>query len=103
MSKSHQPVTSSDRRTADAAISAVGGYVHGIMLENDGTNASSVIIYDNASAASGVILASVALPATSAVLRQYITFNHPVSANKGIFADVSGTGAAYIVYYSQGI
>lgn len=103
MAINHQPVTSSDRKTADAAITAIGGYLHGIMLENDGTNACNVIIYDNASAASGLILAKVALPASSAILTQYVTFNNPVSANKGIFVDVTGTGAAYIVYYSQGI
>lgn len=103
MAHTHQPVTSSDRRTADAAITAIGGYLHGVMLENDGTNASSVIIYDNATAASGVILAKVLLPASSTVLNYYVTFNHPITANKGIFADVTGTGAAYIVYYSQGV
>lgn len=103
MSMQHQPVTSSDRKTADAAITAIGGYLHGIMLENDGTNACNVIIYDNATAASGLILAKVALPASSTILTQYVTFNNPVSANKGIFVDVTGTGAAYIVYYSQGI
>lgn len=102
MAINHQPVTGSGRRTADAAVLATGGYLHGIMLENDGTNASSVIIYDNASAASGTVLAKVMLPASSAVLTQYVVFNNPVSVLNGIYVDVTGTGAAYIAYYSIG-
>lgn len=101
MSK-HQPVTSSDLKSTDAAISAIGAYLHGVMLISDGTNTASLIIYDNATAASGLVLAKIAIPATTAG-PTYVTFNNPVSANKGIFADVTGTGAAYIVYYSQGI
>lgn len=103
MAIDHQPVTSSDRLTADTAVTAVGGYLHGITLENDGTNACSVIIYDNPTTAAGLILAKVMLPATSTVLTQHIQFVHPVSANKGIYADITGTGAACIIYYSQGI
>lgn len=102
MSHSHQPVTSSDLKSADAAISAIGGYLHGVYLISDATNVAAITIYDNASAASGVVLAKLSIPATTTA-PQFIIFNHPISANKGIFADVSGTGANYIVYYSQGI
>lgn len=102
MALQHQPVTSSDLKSADAVISAIGGYLHGILLISDATNVAVVTIYDNASAASGVVLAKLSIPATTTA-PQVITFNNPISANKGIYADVSGTGAAYIVYYSQGI
>lgn len=102
MSLHHQPVTSSDIKSADAAISALGGYLHGVWLISDASNAASIIIYDNASAASGIVLAKLSIPA-STTAPQYITFNQPITANKGIFADVTGTGANYIVYYSQGI
>ncbi len=102
MSHPHYQVTSSDLKNADAAISAVGGFVHGVMLISDATNTASVIIYDNASAASGLVLAKLSIPATTTA-PQFISFNNPICANKGIYADVSGTGANYIVYYSQGI
>lgn len=98
----HQPVTSSGLKSADAAISAVGAYVHAVVLIPDGTNACSLVLYDNASTNSGLVLAKIALPASSTEQTQ-ITFNNPVSANLGIYADVTGTGANYIVYYSQGI
>lgn len=100
--QNHQPVTSSDLKSADAAISAIGAYLHGVMLISDGTNTASITIYDNATAASGLVLAKISIAATTAA-PTYVTFNNPVSANKGIFADVSGTGANYIVYFSQGI
>lgn len=102
MGHPHYMVTSSDLKSADAVITAVGGYVHAITLIPDGTNACSLVIYDNPAAASGLVLAKLALAATQTA-PQTVTFNNPVSANKGIFADVSGTGANYIVYYSQGI
>lgn len=99
----HQPVTSSDLKSADAVISAIGGYLHGVLLISDATNVASVVIYDNsAAAASGIVLAKLSIPATTTA-PQLILFNNPISANKGIYADVSGTGANYIVYYSQGI
>jgi len=101
MSK-HQPVTSSGLKSADAAISAIGAYLHGVYLISDATNACNVVIYDNASTNSGTVLAKLSIPA-STTAPQFITFNNPVSANAGIYADVTGTGANYIVYYSQGI
>lgn len=99
----HQPVTSSGLLSADAAITAVGGYLHGVLLISDGTNTASIVIYDTPVANTGaLVLAKLSIPATT-VAPQYITFNNPISGNKGIYADVTGTGANYIVYYSQGI
>ncbi len=100
--QNHQPVTSSGLKAADAIITAIGGYLHGVVLIPDGTNACTVIIYDNPAAAAGTVLAKLSIPALTTA-HQFITFNSPVSANSGIYADVSGTGANYIVYYSQGI
>lgn len=96
-----QRVQSSGLKTSDAAISAIGGYLHGVYVISDATNVASVVIYDNASGASGTVLAKLSIPATTTA-PQFITFNTPITANAGIYADVSGTGANYIVYYSQG-
>lgn len=101
MALSHQPVTSSGILSADATVSSLGGYLHGVVLIPDGTNACSIIIYDNI-ASSGLELARLVIPASSTA-PQVLSLNNPVSANKGIRADVTGTGATYIVYYSQGI
>ena len=103
MSHPHQPVTSSGLLAADTAITAIGGYLHGVTLISDATNTASIVIYDSPVANTGaLVLAKLSIPATTTA-PQTITFNNPVSANKGIFADVTGTGANFIVYYSQGI
>lgn len=94
-------VQSSGLKSADAAIAATGARLHGVVLIPDGTNACSVVVYDNAASAAGTVIAKLVLPATQTA-PQYITFNSPITGNLGIFADVTGTGANYIVYYSLG-
>lgn len=93
------PATSSGRKTADAAIVARPALLKSVILEGDGTNACNVILYDNASAASGTVLAKVLLQASGP---QTVLFDSSdgVEASNGIYADVTGTGAAYIVHYS---
>ena len=88
---------SSGLKSADAVISNGRNRVNAITLLTDGTNAASVILYDNASAASGTVLGKV--KATGAQLIQHVIFENPVFASDGIYADVTGTGAEYIVYY----
>lgn len=95
-------VTSSGLLSADAAVCATGSRVHSVVLIPDGTNACSVIVYDNASAASGLVLAKLVLPASSTAPQVLVHDSNPITADKGIFCDVSGTGAAYIVTYSIG-
>lgn len=88
---------SSGLKTADAVISAGRNRINAITLLGDGTNAASLILYDNASEASGVVLAKVTQLATARLT--HILFDNPVFAENGIYADVTGTGAEYIVYY----
>jgi hypothetical protein len=94
-----RPATSSGRKTADAAICARPALLKSIILEGDGTNACNVIIYDNASAASGNVLAKLLIQASGP---QVVSFDSAggIEANNGLYADVTGTGAAYIVHYS---
>ena len=88
---------SSGLKNADAAISAGRNRINAITLLGDGTNAASLIVYDNASEASGTVLAKVTQLATARLT--HIIFENPVFAENGIYADVTGTGAEYIVYY----
>lgn len=87
---------SSGLKTADAAIATGVNRVNAVTLLGDGTNAASLILYDN-TAASGTVLAKVTQLATARLT--HIIFENPVYAEKGIYADVTGTGAEYIVYY----
>lgn len=90
---------SSGLKTADAAISTTRNRVNAVTLFSDGTNACSVILYDNASAASGTEVGKVSIGAASLKTTEHVVFENPVLCENGIYADVTGTGAGYIVYY----
>lgn len=88
---------SSGLKTTDAVIATGRNRINAITLLGDGTNAASLIVYDHPSSASGVVLAKVTALATARFT--HVIFENPVVAEDGIFADVTGTGAEYIVYF----
>lgn len=90
--------TTSGRLTSSAVVAARGALLCHLMVETDGTNAATVILYDNASAASGTILAKMLVPGAAG--HGEIVFDSPVEANHGIYCAISGTGAAAMVGYS---
>lgn len=93
------PATTSGLKTADAAILAMPGRLKSLLVVSTGA-AATVTLYDNASAAAGTVLAKLVVPTD---LTQEISFSEcGVVANNGIYADVSGADAAYIVYYTAG-
>ena len=88
---------SSGLKSADAVISGGRNRINAVTLIADGTNAANVVVYDNPSAASGTVLAKVTALAGQGTI--HVIFENPVFAQDGIYADVTGTGAAYIIYY----
>lgn len=88
---------SSGLNTTDAAIASGRNRINAVTLIADGTNAASVIVYDNASSASGTVLSKVTAVAGQGTV--HVIFENPVIAENGVFADVTGTGAGYIVYF----
>jgi hypothetical protein len=93
------PAQSSGLRSADAAILARSGRLLGVQLISDNTNAATVVLYDHASAASGTEIAKLTLKAGESS-RDCTLPAEGIDCLNGIYADVTGTGAAYIVYYS---
>lgn len=87
---------SSGLKTSDAAIASGKNRINAVTLITDGTNTASVVVYDEASA-TGTVLAKVT--AAGAQNTVHITFENPVKCEIGLYADVTGTGAGYIVYY----
>jgi len=91
---------SSGLKTADAAIVAVECVFCGGKVIADGTNAAEVAIYDNASAASGTLIGKGQVKAASAPETDPIDVPPDgVHCQNGIYADVTGTGAEYYIYY----
>lgn len=74
--------------------------ISGVQAYMDGTNASTLIVYDNATEASGKILFKASLTAAG---QNYATkdWTFPIPCVNGIFADITGTNAGYIVEYME--
>ena len=89
----------SGEKTVDAIIKSGLCWITAIEVITDGTNDARVILYDNASAASGeVIWESTIAGGDNFGGKNWI---FPRKCNHGIYADINGSGASYIVEYSE--
>lgn len=88
---------SSGLQTADAAIYVGRGTLNAVTVLTDGTNAATLTIYDNATAASGTVLYKTSIAGSE--LSQHTVHNLAVRCVNGLYADVAGTGANYIVHF----
>lgn len=93
------PANTSGLKSADAVIMAMPGRLMGCLVLADGTNAATITLYDNASAASGTVLAKYVVDATLTSEAPTLP-SEGIICNNGIYADVTGTGAEFIVYYT---
>lgn len=94
-------LTSSGLKSSSAVIAAMPAQLFNVQLLGDGTNAAVLTVYDNASAASGTVLAKLRLDA-GLVQAEHLISEHSIVANQGIYCEVSGTGAEYIVHFCLG-
>lgn len=92
-----EQVKSSDRKTASAEIFAQRCSLYALMVETDGTNAATVIVYDNATTNSGTILAKMIVPGTSS--GREVVFPYGVKALNGLYLSIAGTGAAATIHF----
>jgi hypothetical protein len=92
--------TSSGLKSADAVICARPCVFLGVVVLGDGTNTCNVVMYDNASAASGTVVGKAKVKAGDMMNYLPSAGEGGVVCNAGLYADVTGTGAEYIVYYS---
>lgn len=95
---SAQVRNSTDRLAADALICTGRCVLYGLLIETDGTNNVTAVIYDN-TAASGKILRKMIVPGANF----YGGFELPVGLNSttGIYVDITGTGAAYWITWGN--
>ena len=89
---------SSGLKAASASIATGRNRINAITFLGDGTNASTLTVYDNASAASGTVLAKVVNRTTDQ--QNHIIFTNPVLCENGLYASLGGTGGNYIVYFA---
>lgn len=81
---------------ADTLIFTGRNRINALTVLTDGTNAATVDLYDNTSAANKIAVKGKCLGLN---LINHIIFENPVIMENGIYADVTGTGATFIVYY----
>ena len=81
--------------TADGAVLARNGQLVAVLL-TAGSDAATIVLYDNPSAASGTVLATLKAAANTTAQWSPVA---PYAAANGIFADVTGTSpTAYVVF-----
>ena len=96
LSFAFDPSFGSGEQTEDKLIYTGSCYITGIMIITNGTNDARVILYDNTSAAGTVRWEQTVIGGDNYGGRSW-TF--PKKFSSGIYADVNGTGASYIIEY----
>jgi hypothetical protein len=94
-----QVAISSGLKTGSAAIVGVSALLTDVAVFTNGTNAVTVICYDNATAASGTEIAKIIVPGAS--YSGGIVIPAPVLAMNGIYCSLSGTGGSMIIFYAH--
>lgn len=87
-----------DSLVASALVFDGKNQLRGISVNTDGTNAATVIVYDNTTAA-GKILMKVAVPGAS--LHGGFSLDNPARAENGLYVSIAGTGAHCNVYFGE--
>jgi len=88
--------TSSGEQTADALIYTGKCVVTLIKVITDGTNDAKIVVYDNTSGA-GKVVDEVTATGPDNYGGRAMYF--PILMEKGIYVDVTGTGASYLIEY----
>lgn len=81
---------------ADTLIFTGKNRVNAVTVITDGTNAATVELYDNTTASGTKKIVGKCVGAS---LVQHYIFENPVVFDTGIYADVTGTGASFIIFY----
>ena len=82
-------------QTSDGILFTGRSLLDSVLVLTNGTNDATVIIYDN-TAASGKKLFEATV--TGASNQAFFSFNNPVQVEKGMYLDITGTGASCIPY-----
>lgn len=81
--------------SADGVIKNNPGALVAVVLTG-GSDAATVVLYDNASAASGVVLCTLKVAANTSIT---FTPSRPYAASNGIYADLTGTNPEVTVVF----
>ena len=88
---------SSGIQTADVLLHTGKAIVAGVQVITDGANDAQLILYDN-TAASGTQVFNQKVTGTDDSM-PFTLADGGIRCDTGLYADISGTGASFIVYY----
>ena len=83
--------------SSSAVVVARPARLTDLAVFTNGTNAVTVILYDNATAASGTVIGKIIVPGSA--YSGGLVIPVPVKAASGIYCSISGTGGSAIVFY----
>ena len=84
-------------KTVSALISGRPGYVYGISVTTDGSNACTIDLYDNMAGSGTKVVPTWTVPATP--VSQAYSFNPPIKLSTGLYVSVTTSGTiSYVVY-----
>jgi len=85
-------------QTADGAMFSGSANITAIQVITDGTNDGKVVVYDNTAGSGKVVFECTVTGASHYGGRVFVP---PIEVYTGIYADISGTGASYIIEYAR--
>ena len=94
-----QSTTSSGLIGEDYNVTKGPGLLYGVLIITDGSNDGAVVVYDNATSASGTVLFKGKVAGAGNFGGG--TWEVPVRFTNGIYVDMTGTGMSYIIYYRK--
>lgn len=93
------PATSSGLKTASGVITALPATLLGLTVTGDGTTPVVAIIYDNPSAASGLVLGKVIVGAGERT-KELVISECGVIANTGLYLSLSGANGDAVCHFA---
>jgi hypothetical protein len=90
---------SSGLRTTSGVISNRRTIVSGITVNTDGTNAATVILYDNPSAAAGLVVEKIFVPGPQG--GRSVVYFPRLNSETGLFISIAGVGAEAVAHYEN--
>ena len=88
-------------KIADAQILTKGGSLCSVLIMTDGTNAARLILYDSATTTTDVTKKLMEITVAGADNYGGRIWADPVKFTEGIYADINGTDASYIIEWSK--
>lgn len=91
--------TGSGEISSSQQLISSAGFLTSLMGYTDGVNDVDVIVYDNASSATGRVVGKVSIPGEKNSFFKNWPSNAPNRCGNGMYVQISGTGGSCIVEY----